>query len=200
MKKVLSFIIIFLGMIFGNMNCVYSDSNIEKFPIPTFPIEKKEGGRFVIEHVYKYTIQHYKQPLKIHYIDKNETQYGTPEDAFIAFVSSMKQVDIEWNLECWDAESRKDIIKRQQKKGYIQKKIKGWKSFFAIADFYLQKRVDRKKGMVILEYSAKIQDGREFGKPIAFKLEKGNWKATNSFSGDYVLNYLGEDRIIGNVD
>lgn len=163
------------------------------YPPPLFLLEKVEPQELVIEHVYSYLVQYYRQPLKMKVIRRIEARFDTPEEAFIALTSAMKSNDIAWAKECWDVESRKKLEKYLEDPVMVQTVKQGWKELFAEADFFLLRRVDRSGG-VILDYTAKKAKGDEFRNTMNFRLENGKWKATNFFNTDPVANNLSQEK------
>lgn len=176
------------------------DVQAREFPKPIFPVEKVELKSFVVEHIYPYKVLYYKQPLKIDIVPNNLYRYDTPENTLTAIISSMKHLNID-DTSGWDLESsneEKESLKNQE---YRQNLLAAWEKTFSNADFYLLRRVNR-NDFVVLDYTAKSPDGTEFRNTLNFSLENGIWKATNTFSSDYVSNYLnsGSTRIIGGSD
>lgn len=165
----------------------------EGYPSPIFPLEKVEPKELVIEHVYSYLVQYYRQPLKVRMVRKGEARFDSPEEAFVALTSAMKSIDIPWANECWDSESRRKLEKYLEDPVMAQTVKQGWKELFADADFYLLRRVDRSGG-VFLDYSARKPNGSEFRNTMNFRVENGKWKATNLFNRDPVANNLSQEK------
>lgn len=196
MEKILVTVIIVIELLV--LSCKTSQSS--DLPKPIFPVENVELKKMIEEHIYSYTILHYKQPLKINVIPKDLYRYDTPEDALIAIISSMKHLNVE-DTSGWDTESSAEEQEDLKNEEYKQRVLEAWEKTFVNADFYLLRRVNR-DNLVILDYLAKNLDGTEFRSTLNFRLESEAWKATNKFSSDYVSNHLisGSTRIIGGSD
>ncbi len=184
--------IITLWILLGNLNETCS----EEFPLPIYPIDNKEIKTLKVENLYRYNVVYYKQPLKIEIINRKSAKYGTPEDAFISFVSSIKHIDIKWYINCWDIESRKQMKDDFENMETIQKKTEAWKEIYTDKEIFLKRRVER-KSIIIFDYVVKrsIKDKNEFQSHIKFKKINKEWKATNLFSDDPVWVNYGKDKI-----
>jgi hypothetical protein len=160
---------------------------------PLFPIERVEQKELVVESVYAYQVQYYRQPLRVKTTKRGESRFDTPEDAFISLTSAMKAIDIDWVLDCWDLESRKKQEKYLDDAVMAQTVRQGWKDLFSTADFILLRRVDR-GNVVVLDYVARKSNSEEFRSTLSFRLENGHWKATSINRSDPVANNLSLDK------
>lgn len=163
--------------------------SLSEFPDPKFALDAINRKQFIVEHVYIYYEQLYRQPLSLTFIDKDKSLFSTPEDAFVTLMSAMRQLDVQWTLDCWDKTSRDKLAIILSDSSVLERVKAEWQNLYQDSNVILLRRVDR-KSFVIIDYLVKGKDGSENRSTFTFSLENGNWKATNTYSDDPIANNL----------
>lgn len=123
-------------------------------------------------------------PMQIYPFHKNEANYITPENTFIAKISSLLDHDILWYYETLTYESAEKDKNLFQEAG-----IDPERNFDLIDEddeFLILDKKQYKNGIMLLIETQKT-DGRILIGPTVLVQENGLWKTTTEFAGDQEL-------------
>lgn len=159
-----------------------------EFPLPVYPVDIVESKEFVVEHVYRYYLHKYRQPLILNYVKKEDVDFTSPELAVVALLSAINSSDIQSFLDAWDGYSRDELAANLSVPENAAAIKQGWKDVYENSQIYLLNRIERKE-FVILEYVIKKENSADLVERINIAQENGKWKATNKYSKDVISNY-----------
>lgn len=168
--------------------CATTIAHAGDLPTPIYPVEVTESKEFTLEYVYRYYLQKYKQPLQLNYVNKEDMNFTSPENALVALVSAITAANIQAFLESWDTISRAELAANFVNPESAEAIRQEWKNLYENSKLFLLSRIDR-KGFVILEYVIKKENHEDLVERINIAEEDGKWKATNKFSKDVISNY-----------
>jgi Zn-dependent peptidase ImmA (M78 family) len=141
-----------------------------------------------------------KYPIKVEIIDKAQARYDTPENAYVAMISSLIKKDLEWYYETFTKESA-----AQNKKEYQEAGIDPRKKFDTVTDLkdiFIVGKMKYKSGIILIVKSYE-QNGTIMQVPSPFVKEGSKWKLTNAFSADeelhQYLDYIKPEEIISSA-
>ena len=124
-------------------------------------------------------------PVKVQVINKDQAKYDTPENSLFALKSALKKGDLEWAYNSLTLESSDKLKSLHLKAGLGESEIIEFEGVI-VSSFILKKF--SYQDAVILIVEDHDNDRSVTTMPLSFVLEEGEWKMTNKFSGDEVIN------------
>ncbi|MCD4719843.1 MAG: hypothetical protein K8S13_08275 [Desulfobacula sp.] len=119
--------------------------------------------------------------FKINPINKVETNYGSPENTYIALYSAQLKKDLEWIFETHTTASVEEIKQSFKKANININQIVSYELKEKISYITLKKQF---KDSVLLVVEHFYKDGEIAISPVTFLIEDGVWKKTNKFAAD----------------
>lgn len=159
---------------------------------PTSPTSEPIERKFEITEKYKYTVEKVikKLPIDLKAQKDNKTFEGLLRKRFDA----IKRADYKTWLHTWTAKSQLDVLALNQQRKYTEGTwVKGWEEQFSLADFYIVKKVEYQKYIIVTYetgYKSKLPQENGFELPIVLiKDEAGNWGVSSALKANPLLIY-----------
>lgn len=162
-----------------------------QLPKPIFPTTKAVKKKLVKS--YTYSVMEYNPPVKIKVLtNREDASYDTPEQAVIAQLSAMQNLNFEWYFSGWTRESQ-DYMKNVQFKRHNispEQMLLAWKKSLVGARFEMTRRVDYWRYVIIETKTIRSQNGNKVSvNSIVLELENGKWKFSQSLKSNPVFQW-----------
>ena len=165
-------------------------------PKPVFPTGEREVSKFTVQFVYNFARYRYSPAVVVEPVRRGTATYGTPEEACIAFLSSMMTLDYDWWLENWDADSRKLLVADNE--AHHQDAAfwhKAWQGAFPGKKVTLEQRLESGPYVLIVYHVEDLRDpSQSFSSALPFKLTHNQWLATEELAADNFSIYALDGR------
>jgi len=165
-------------------------------PKPIFPTAEREDSKFTVQYVYNFARYRYTPAVAVEEVKRPTASYTTPEEACIAFLSSMTTLDYDWWLSNWDPDSRKKLEADNQAHHQDADFWRGaWQHAFAGRVVTLEQRLESGPYVLIVFRIADPRDpSKSFSDALPFRLYKDKWLATEELAADNFSIYALDGR------
>jgi hypothetical protein len=157
---------------------------------PAYPAKPSEERTVTITYHYRYEERIFTPPVPIEAVALSSRTFDTPESAFIARVSGMKESDYKGWLTTWDVPSRLQLQQRAQEPGFSpQAMIDQWRGILDLARMTMVRSI-KTGSFIILTYKVINKEGKDIGQlelPSVFHLVDDRWMGTQELSRDFLL-------------
>ena len=158
----------------------------------SYPISKAEPKQFTVEYVYRYEEMDYTPEVAFTAVDRKHAAADTPEQLFVALVSSMKTLDYDWWLSLWDAKAQAELKDGEKTKGQGAPYWRDlWKGALEGQSVTLVKRL-RMPNDTILQFRLGPHHPASEGLiPAVMRYEAGRWQLTSELNDNqFLFNFL----------
>lgn len=171
-------------------------------PKPLYPTTEREDSKFTVQYVYNFARYRYTPAVEVEAVKRATASYETPEQACVAFLSSMTSLDYDWWLSNWDKDSRQrleaDNDAHHQDSTFWRS---AWQRAFTGRRITLEQRLESGPYVLIVYRVDDVRDpGASFSHLLAFRLNNNQWMATEELAADSLYLYAldGRSRISQN--
>ena len=142
---------------------------------------------FVVEYLYDYAISNYTPVVSLPTIPVAQFKRDTPENALIAFFSTMRTGDYDNWVKCWDEKNQKQLAAIAKEKKQDAAFWRGvWQPVFSKSKTVeLTDRIETASQYVILDVHMPGLSVQSV--PTTLKLVNGEWLVTNDLTNDPIL-------------
>jgi len=176
-----------------------------QLPKPIFPTTKPVKKKLV--ESYTYSVMDYRPPVKIKVLtNREDASYDTPEQAVIAQLSAMQNLNFEWYFSGWtrDSQDHMETVIFKSPNVSPEQMLLAWKKSLVGARFEMTRRVDYWRYVIIETKIIRSQNGNKVSvNSIVLELENGKWKFSQSLKSNPVFQWWNNEdaaKEVGNYE
>jgi hypothetical protein len=158
----------------------------------SYPIAKAEPKQFTVEYVYRYEEMEYTPEVAFTAVDRKHSAADTPEQLFVALVSSMKTLDYDWWLSLWDAKAQAEMKEAEKTKGQGAPYWRDlWKGALEGQSVTLVKRLRMPNDTILQFRLGPHNSAGDALIPAVMRYEAGHWQLTSELNDNqFLFNFL----------